>query len=207
MDRLVSQARGYDFADLAPVCEDLHWLPVTSCSLVCLACLCGSHCLSVCPPVSVMHSVNLATRNLRTHRSSSRWSMLSLLRTVLYRKGKQSAAQSSRAASSRRSSCLLRSPCLWSSNKKADTLSAVDKPWSNARRRFVFVRQANRKKRCSEAPIARPPVCRTLEQSGIRDSNFRVLAPGRESKWSWIFDLQKVYIEHLTPGELIREIR
>ena len=34
MDRLVSQARGYDFAVLAPVREDLHWLPATSCSLV-----------------------------------------------------------------------------------------------------------------------------------------------------------------------------
>ena len=48
---------------------------------LCLACLRGSHCL--CPPVSVMHFVTLATRNLRTHRSSSRWSIISLLRTVL----------------------------------------------------------------------------------------------------------------------------
>ena len=52
-------------------------------------------------------------------------------------------------------------------------------------------------KRCSEAAIARPPVCRTLEQSEIRDSNFRVLAPGRESKRSRIFDLQKVYIHDI----------
>ena len=34
MDRLVSQARGYDFAVLALVREDLHWLPATSCSHV-----------------------------------------------------------------------------------------------------------------------------------------------------------------------------
>ena len=42
------------------------------------------------------------------------------------------------------------------------------------------------KKRCSEAAVARPPVCRTLEQSEIRDGNFRVLASGRESKRSRI---------------------
>ena len=40
----------------------------------------------------------------------------------------------------------LRSPCSWSSNKKADKLFAADVPWSKARRRFLFLRQANRKK-------------------------------------------------------------
>ena len=38
----------------------------------------GSHCPSVC----LCLSCTLATLNLSTHRSSSRWSMLSLLRTV-----------------------------------------------------------------------------------------------------------------------------
>ena len=46
-----------------------------------MTCLLAWLTLSVCPPVSVMHFVNLATRNLRTHRSSFR-SMLSLLRTT-----------------------------------------------------------------------------------------------------------------------------
>ena len=60
-------------------------------------------------------------------------------------------------------------------------------------------------KRCSEAAIARPPVCRTLEQSEIRDSNFRVLAPGCESKRSRIFDLQKVYNGKRNPNNLLHK--
>ena len=62
------------------------------------------------------------------------------------------------------------------------------------------------KKKCSEAAIARPPVCRTLEQaqSEIRESNFQVLAPGHESKRSQSFDLQKVYNGgSFTPGLLL----
>ena len=38
--------------------------------------------LSVCPPVSVMHFVNLATRFHRTHRSSFRCSMFSRVRAT-----------------------------------------------------------------------------------------------------------------------------
>ena len=59
-------------------------------------------------------------------------------------------------------------------------------------------RQTEKKMLGSRAGFARPPVCRTLEQSEIWDSNFRVLAPGRESKRSRIFDLQKVYNSILT---------
>ena len=47
--------------------------------------------------------------------------------------------------------------------------------------------------RCSETTIARLPVCRTLEQSEIRDSKFREPAPVRESKQSQIVDTQKVH--------------
>ena len=72
-------ARGYGFAVLAPVCEDLYWQfslrPVLHLSCVLPAYVAHTVCLSA---VSVMDFINLVRRNLRTHRSSSRSSMLSL---------------------------------------------------------------------------------------------------------------------------------
>ena len=54
-------------------------------------------------------------------------------------------------------------------------------------------------KRCSEAAIALPPVCRTLPRSEMGVSNFCVLAPRRKSKRSQILDLQKVYTHNFPP--------
>ena len=79
MDRLVSQARGYYFAVLASVREDLYCDQLFTCLV---SCLLTWLTLSACRPVSVMYFVNLATQNLRSHNSSSRSSMLSLLRTT-----------------------------------------------------------------------------------------------------------------------------
>ena len=104
----------------------------------------GSHCPSVCLCLSCTSSI--WRREISAHTARRPDGRCSVFWELYHRQGKRSAARSSRAASSRRSSCSLRLPCSWSSNKKADKLSAANEPWSNARRRFLFLRQANRKK-------------------------------------------------------------
>ena len=140
-DRLVSQARGYDFEVLSPVREDLHWLQLLI--HLCLACLRGSHCLSV--RRCLLSTLSIWRRKISTHTAHRPDGRCSVFWELYYRQGKWSAAQSSRAASSRTSCSLTGSPCSWSSNKKANKLSAADEPWSNARRHFLFLRQDNRK--------------------------------------------------------------
>ena len=67
MDRFVSQARRYDFAMLAVVREDLHWLPATSCSLVSCLLTMAHVAHTVGLSAYVCHALRqLATRNLRT---------------------------------------------------------------------------------------------------------------------------------------------
>ena len=141
-----------------------------------VSCLLTWLTLSVCPPVSVMLFINLATQNLRTHRSSSRSSMLSLLRTTDRASGQLHGLREQQGGEE----VLVQSdhPCSRSSNKRLTScpqLTSHDRTLDDAS--FSSGRQTEKK--CPEAAIARPPVSRTLEQSEIRNSNFRVLAPSR----------------------------
>ena len=144
-----------------------------------MTCLLTRLTLSVCPPVSVKHFVKLATRNLCTaRRSSFGSSMLSLLRTTVRASGQLHGLREQQAggevlirsdhpARGRATKRLRSCPQLTSHDRTLDDASSSSgKP----------------KKKCSEAAIARPPICRTLLQSEVRASNFRIFAPGRESK-------------------------
>ena len=177
MDRLVSQARGYDFAVLALVREDLHWLPATSCSLVSRL-LTMAHVAHTVPlsayvyhalrqfgyaksphtPLVVQMVDAQSFENCTTDRASD----------PLHGPREQQATEevlvhSDYPARGRATKKLTSCPQLTSHDRTLDDASS-----SSGRQT---------EKRCSEAAIARPPVYRTLEQSEIRDSNFEYSRP------------------------------
>ena len=120
-----------------------------------LSCLLTWLTPSVCPLVSVMHFVNLATRNLRTHRSSFRLSMLSLLRTTDRASGQLHGIREQQAGEE----VLVRSdhPARGRATKRLTScppLKSHDRTLGDAS--SSSGRQA--KKKCSEAVIARPLV-------------------------------------------------
>ena len=116
MDRSASQARGSDFAVRRWTQIDTDSLRPLKLVHLCLACLRGSHCLCVSVRLCLPCTSSIWLREISAHTAHRSDGRCSVFWKLYYRQSERSAVRSWRAASSRRSSCSLRSPCWWSSN-------------------------------------------------------------------------------------------
>ena len=195
MDWLVSQPRGYDFAVLVPVRKDSPCGQLFTCLVSCVHTWLT---LSVRLCLSCTSSIWRREIYAHTARPNRQCSVFRELQTG-------QAVSCTVLESSKQEKKFLFAQITLLVVEQQKGWQAVRSWWAMIERSTTLpLPPANKpKKRCSKAAITRPPVCRTLEQSEIRDSNFRVLAPGCESKRFWIFDSQ-VYIVQVMQSRSVK---